>query len=137
MIWKMVLKWVARLVAAGVLAGLILFASGLYWIYATVRDTSSKARQAYGGSAVEALGKTVESETSSFKEKNDAVWALGQIADSSALPMLKKFYTGVMPEREPLDKVLSQYELKKAIKWCEQGNMTSWMYKGITRDSSR
>ena len=45
-----------------------------------------------------------------------------------ALPTLRSVYTGNIPDREPLDQVLSQYELAKAIRWCEQGNWTSWMY---------
>jgi len=69
----------------------------------------------------------VESDEKTFRQRNKAIWALGQLADSQALPVLKSYYTGKVPANESLDKSISQYELEKAIKWCEQGNITSWM----------
>ena len=29
--------------------------------------------------------------------------------------------------REPLNEVVSQYEIEKAIRWVKNGNITSWM----------
>jgi len=71
---------------------------------------------------------TLSSTSRSFREKNEAIWALGQLANKSSLPILRKHYTGKIPNKEPYDKNISQYELKKAINWCEKGNLTSWMY---------
>jgi hypothetical protein len=99
-----------------------------YDIHAYVRNISEKAKAEYNLTYIDSLSKVVASDTWSFKDRNDAVWALGQIADERALPVLKKYYTGIMPEREPLNKVLSQYEIQKAIKWCEKGNWVSWMH---------
>jgi hypothetical protein len=73
----------------------------------------------------------LDSEQSSIKEKNNAVYVLGQLADKKALPKLQSLYSGVPQNKEPLDTVLSQYEIEKAIKWCENGNATSWMYKNL------
>jgi len=37
-----------------------------------------------------------------------------------------------VPEgREPLNEVVSQYEIEKAIRWVKNGNWTSWMYAGL------
>lgn len=67
-------------------------------------------------------------ENQSFRKRNQAIWVLGQLADKKSLPVLEKYYTGNIPKKESLDKSLSQYELQKALKWCRQGNITSWMY---------
>jgi hypothetical protein len=53
------------------------------------------------------------------------------LADQQALPTLEKYYTGQIPNKESLDKTLSQYELKKTIKWCQNGNITNWMYNDL------
>ncbi|MDQ1289203.1 MAG: hypothetical protein QG622_2769 [Actinomycetota bacterium] len=54
-----------------------------------------------------------------MRSRNDATWALGQLGDSRALPVVRKYYSGWDGESEPLDVVLSQYELKKALKQLE------------------
>jgi len=85
----------------------------------------------FGGDCVEASILKLNSNKSTIREKNDAIWVLGQLADPRALPTLEMYYTGVSNEKEPLDEVVSQYELKKAIKWCEKGNLTNFMYKKL------
>lgn len=100
-------------------------------IFTEVRNTCDTAIAAYSKDCVDSLVLVLESEDKSFKEKNDAIWALGQIADERALPALESLYTGSIPEREPLDKTISQYEIEKAIHWINEGNWTSWMYLRI------
>jgi len=80
------------------------------------------------------LIELIKSENHSFKEKNNAVWALGQLADKQALSFLNDIVKTASDEKpcNP-DKYLCRYEVEKAIKWCTQGNITSWMYKN--RDS--
>jgi len=69
-------------------------------------------------------------ESSSFKEKNSAIWALGQIGNKNSLETLKSYYTGNIPSKEPLDKTISQYELKKAISLIEkQNNLAGFIWK--------
>ncbi len=97
-------------------------------LFYQVKITCDFAQSKYQGKCVESLAKVAVSEKYSYRERNDAVWALGQMADKRSLPILKQLYTGDIPSREPLDKTLSQYELRKAIRWCEEGNWTSWMY---------
>jgi len=94
-----------------------------FWIGFSVKKECQKAQQEYGGDCVKALSAFVEDEKHSFKERNSAVWALGQLGDQLALAVLNKYYTG-----EPCqhDKFLCQYELKKAIKLTEGGfNITA------------
>lgn len=114
----------------GLLIGvpLLLVVLSLLWIRVEVVTTCKFAISDYGGDCVEALEQLVVDQDRGFRNRNSAVWALGQLADPSALPTLRSVYTGNIPDREPLDQMLSQYELAKAIRWCEQGNWTSWMY---------
>jgi len=76
------------------------------------------------------LTMTLEDKNSSYRQRNMAVWALGQLGDKQALPFLEKYYTGVIPDREPYDQGISQYELKKAIKLLRNGfNATAFLWR--------
>jgi len=108
---------------------LIFFLYSLFVIYKDVKVACLKAQKEYKENCVNSLTRLVQSNEKTFRERNTAIWALGQLADSQALPVLNSYYTGIVPPKEAFDKALSQYELKKAIKWCEQGNATSWMYR--------
>ncbi len=85
------------------------------WILVGARDRGTAAMREFPGDRVEALVALVESDRS-FGERNRAVWALGQLRDRRALPVLKRYYTGA-----PCDhaRYLCQYELKKAIRLLE------------------
>lgn len=98
------------------------------WIRSDVKTHCQDAKRTYGGDCAEALISMLNDNNQSFRSRNSAIYALGQLADSRALPTLQSYYTGNIPRRESLHKTLSQYELKKAIKWCKEGNITSWMY---------
>lgn len=111
---------------------LVVVMYGLFIIYKEVQTTCTTATQKYKKTTcVESLIGVLESDTATPKEKNDAIWALGQMADKRALPTLKAMYKGVPDGREPLNEVVSQYEIAKAIKWCEEGNLTHYMYRNI------
>jgi hypothetical protein len=90
-----------------------------------VKEISAEATQQYPGDRIEALISYVKSEDHSLRQRNRAVWALGQIGDKRALPVLNQFYTG-----GPCDHAhcLCQYELQKAIKLCKGSfNATAWL----------
>jgi hypothetical protein len=59
-----------------------------------VRISSQTAQTYFPGKRVEALMAMVECESCSLPERNNAVWALGQLGDPRALPILEKYYTG-------------------------------------------
>ncbi|HSV95171.1 MAG TPA: hypothetical protein VLH94_04355 [Spirochaetia bacterium] len=85
-------------------------------IDSSVNKNCRKAQNKYGGSCVSSLISTVkDKENNSFRERNTAIWTLGRLRNREALPLLLSFYTGIIPEKEPYDKGISQYELKKAI----------------------
>jgi len=104
----------------GFALGLILLAIAylcISWrIGAGVRSISEMALQEYPGNRVSALMALVESEEHSMRDRNRAIWALGQIGDPRSLPVLEKHYIG-KPSDERSE--LSQYELKKAVALCK------------------
>ncbi|HQM15819.1 MAG TPA: hypothetical protein PLM16_01280 [Candidatus Woesebacteria bacterium] len=52
------------------------------------------------------------------------------MGDKRAKSVLDKYYTGVIPDREPLDDTISQFELEKAIKLFNGGtNITAWIWR--------
>lgn len=99
------------------------------WIGYEVKDLCQQAKKDYPtvtaskeqASCVDALIMLLTDTNQGFRPRNDAIWALGQLGDSRALPVLQSFYTGEIPPKEPLNKVISQYELKKAINLTSGG----------------
>lgn len=112
----------------GTLAVLLVLYGFVSWsIGSGVKKISVKASSEYPGDKINALMAFVSSEKHSFQEKNRAVWALGQLGDKRALPVLEKYYTG-----QPCDhsKYLCQSELKKAIRLLRSGkNITAWIWR--------
>jgi hypothetical protein len=58
----------------------------------------------------------VNSPDKTLKEKNSAVWALGQLGDQRALGLLEELLTGQNCDHESR---LCQKELGKAVKLCQ------------------
>jgi hypothetical protein len=110
---------------------LLFFIIAAVWIGHDVKTQCKLAQAEYSGDCVVALIYLLEDESRGFKPRNDAIWALGQLGDNRALPALQKYYTGIIPDGEPLNQTLSQYELKKAINLASGGlNITAvfWRY---------
>ena len=94
-------------------------------IRSSVKEISAQAVQQYPGDRVEALMTYVASDKHSLRQRNRSVWALGQIGDEQALPVLEKYRTG-----QPCDhsSQLCQREIGKAIKLCKGSfNATAWL----------
>lgn len=92
----------------------------------SVKDKCLVAQEKYSSNdCVDALIQTLENPQEEIGTRNHAIWALGQLGNEKALPFLKSYYTGKIPEREPWEEVLSQYELKKAINLLEKKNNLS------------
>jgi hypothetical protein len=104
---------------------LVAFVMICFSIRSGIKDISAEATQQYPGDRVEALITYVKSENHSLRKRNLAVWALGQIGDDRALPVLEKSYTGGPCDH---DNLLCQGELQKAIKKCKSSfNATAWL----------
>lgn len=95
--------------------GVLFFFIICTWIGYEVKSACRNAGREYGGDCVTAQSKLLSDENRGYWARNQAIWVLGQLGDRRALPVLEGYYTGNIPDREPLDTVISQYELKKAI----------------------
>lgn len=99
----------------------------------SVSQKCEVAQDRYQGDCVESLISYLDDEENSLRSRNSAIWALGQIGDERSLPVLEKYYTGNIPDREPIDGVISQYELEKAIDLVSGGfNITKLIRGNIT-----
>lgn len=128
---KNVIQKLLFLGVIGVSIVVLFFVITCTWIGYDVKDKCQDAKHQYGGKCTDALVSLLNDDTRGFRDRNDAIWALGQLGDENALPVLQSYYTGDIPDREPLDIVISQYELKKAINLTSGGkNITAifWRY---------
>ena len=120
-------------VLAGAVAAIVLALAGLAWIVqAGAHDYARVAQQQYRGSEFEALVQAVQDEHRPLRDRNHAVWALGQFRETRALPILRRYYTG---EECRHDRFLCQYELKKAIDLCSgqvsPPRFLQWMFPRV------
>jgi hypothetical protein len=116
---------VAFVAAVGFLV-VVYFAISLV-IGSGVRSVSAAALREQPGDRVAAIMAYADSSTQSLRERNRAVWALGQLGDSRALSVLEKYYTGQPCDH---DRALCQQELKKAIKLCRGGtNLSAFVWR--------
>lgn len=122
--WRMVV-WVAAL---GIPVGALIGVGGLTAvIYSGIRDISQTAMAQHRGDQVEALIALVESESQSLQVRNRAIWALGQLGDPRALPVLERHVTG-----EPCDhaRMICQHEVGKAIRGCRGStSAVRWIWR--------
>ena len=117
-------------IAAIFVAFLLFFLITCIQIDSDVKDQCQRAKAEYSGNCTEALIILLNDETKSFKTRNSAIWALGQLGDNQALPVLQSYYTGDIPSKEPINEVISQHELKKAINLTSGGfNITAVFWR--------
>lgn len=107
--------------AIGVSIFLLFAFIGSVWIRHEFRSICQNAQWQYHGDCTQALISQLNDEDEGYRIRNHAIWALGQSGDIRALPVLEHYYTGNIPEREPLGEMISQYELKKAIELTSGG----------------
>lgn len=119
-----VMKWWKKVLVYGVPVGLvILFAGYLYFsrdIARSIHDIVGVAQKTYGGDPVEALMAYVDDDAQGIRFRNRAVWALGQLSDRRALPVLEKHYIGGECDHGYL---ICQYELEKAIQGSKRNSL--------------
>ncbi len=115
----------AAVIALVLIAALLLGTSWL--IESGVHAASEAALLERPGDRVPALMAYVESPTHALRARNRAVWALGQLGDARALPVLEKHVTGRECDHA---RALCQYELRKAIRLCRGAtNMSAFIWR--------
>lgn len=110
-----------RYLIGAVLVFAALAGGGWGWLHLAIQNgldrSTEQAQRAFPGatSEVSALIAVMQDKAYSLRERNMAVWALGQLRDPEALPALQAVHTG-----EPCDHQhhLCQRELRKAIELC-------------------
>ncbi len=118
--------------AIGTSIFLLFYIIACTWIGYEVKNICQIAQHQYTGDCVQSLSQLITDETQSFHSRNDGIWSLGQLGDSRALPALQSLYNGNIPQREPYDDMVSQYELKKAINLANGGtNISAFVWRGF------
>jgi len=120
----------AGIFIAGFIGAAILAFAGITFsqLHSSVKSICLTAKAEYEKDCVSSLIETIKSEKHSNQERNESIWALGQIADSKALPFLTELNQSLQDRKTDWEHGLSKFEVEKAIKWCTKGNITSWMY---------
>lgn len=128
-----VLRWYRRSTWSAAVA-LIIFSMAATAFFLTgeligsgVDDAVMLASAQYPGDRVQALMAYVASDRNPLPLRNRAVWALGQLGDGRALPVLERHYTG-----GPCDhsRLICQHELEKAIRLCRGAhNVTAVVWR--------
>ncbi len=96
----------------------------------SVEDKCQTAQEKYGGDCVEALTAFLDDANNTFRSRNSAIWALGQLGDRRALPVLQGYRSAEGERSGPLDRGISQYELEKAIRLIDGGfNATAFFWR--------
>jgi hypothetical protein len=105
------------LAAAGLvlLAGILLTLS-VFSIRSGLQRYSHEAMTRFPGDRAEALIQLADCSHCPVDHRNHSVWALGQMAEPRALPVLRKHYDGGRCSHETR---LCQHELRKAIRMIE------------------
>lgn len=73
------IKWASYAVLLGVSIGVLSISVSLIWIRNEVVSQCHSAISDYGGDCVEALEQLVVDQDRGFRNRNSAVWALGQL----------------------------------------------------------
>jgi len=90
----MIRKIVLTLLIVFVSALIITYSGIRIWIGSDLDEIIEKATELYEGDTIEALISYLESDDHSLVEKNNAIWALGKLADERALPALNDLVVG-------------------------------------------
>jgi hypothetical protein len=105
----------------------------MHWISSDVRAACHGARQEFQGDCVEALVAYANSDQHTFEERNQAIWALGEIGDKRALPALEKMLRTekLCPSPCNVRICMCQYSIEKAIRLCKGLNIARWVWRWI------
>lgn len=113
--------------AAGIGIPFLAYAGICLAIGAGVDDAVGRARVSFPGDPGKALIAVATSEDFPLKDRNRAIWALGQMGQVRAVAPLETLLTG-----KPCDHATAvcQRELRRAVRQCRRGvNLTRWTWR--------
>lgn len=119
--------WLKQGLTAIVAVPIVAFVAVSWVIGTDVRAARDAALELHAGDQVGALAAFIETPTHGLQERNRAIWALGQLGDPRALPVLEKHFIGGPCDHE---RALCQRELGKALELCRGGtNLTALVWR--------
>ena len=125
-------SWILAIIV-GIL--IVIYLGGSIMIGWGINKESRGAMSRFGGDRIEALIAVVDCQDCSLEDRNHAVWALGQLRDKRALPILYKYRTGKPCNHS---RQICQYEIGKAIRWTEGNSyMLPQIWRVMVRDDRR
>lgn len=111
---RRILKISIPVLLVAALLGLLVIRTAITRSLATVSAEALAAAPA-AGDRIEALMVCVADKQQPLERRNRAVWALGQLRDARALPVLQRYVKDTCDHGAEL----CQHELSKAIALCE------------------
>jgi hypothetical protein len=118
-------------IAGFLLLGMVVLFAGIQvTISRGVDDVARAAVAQYPGTAVDALIANVDCESCPLRERNRAVWALGQMREPRALRVIRKYQTG---EKCDHARGLCQDEIRKALSAIDRRSLVWLGYRGKPR----
>lgn len=119
--WRNIGKCTIRIFVMLLIVLFALTSVAEFLIGSGVRNICHTAQTQFPGKRVEALITMVECDSCDMRDRNRAVWALGQLDATRAVPVLEKYYTGKQCNHW---RDLCQEKLKIALRhlWHEDNN---------------
>ena len=122
-------SWVLA-IAVGIL--IVVYLGASLMIGWGINKESRSAMARFSGDRIEALMALVDCQDCRLEDRNHAVWALGQLRDKRALPVLYKYRSGKPCSHS---RQICQYEISKAIRWTEGNSyMLPQIWRAMVRD---
>lgn len=127
-----IVSWILAIVVGILLVAYLVVSLMIGW---GINKESQSAMARFSGDRIEALMTLVDCQDCKLEDRNHAVWALGQLKDRRALPVLYKYRTG-----KPCihSTTICQYVLEDAIRWAEGNSyMLPQLWRVMLRDDHR
>ena len=105
-----------RLATLAVLAVCVCGAALVFFLQirdASIQEITQASQQVHGGDPIDALAATATSEAFTLRDRNRAIWALGELRDELALPCLHELH---VQEECDHERLVCQREVRKAIR---------------------
>ena len=123
-----IVLWVFGIIVAILIVVTLIFG---YNMYSKAKVITTEAKSEFKSDSIQSLINYINSPNHTLKEKNSAVWALGQFADKKAVPFLTKLseeLTGSDGEELSHDNYVCRYEVDKALRQCTEGSIDKFIY---------